>query len=230
MAAAYERSRPGYPAQLVEWLVPSDAAVVVDGGAGTGKLTGSLEAPERHVIAVDPDADMLAVLAAGHPRVETLVGRAEELPLGDGSADVLLYAQAWHWVDPLPASLEAARVLRPGGTLGLLWNIRDESVDWVSALSAVMRRSAGERILDDGGPEIGPPFGSPEHAQTRWSLPLTIDGLVELATSRSYVITAPADERIRLLAEIRKIGEQAAAPDGTLAMPYVTHAFRATRP
>lgn len=231
-AGSYDRGRPGYPQAAVDWMLPAGAERIADVGAGTGKLTdGLLAADRRQVIAIDPDADMLAVLAARHPgRVDVRVGTAEELPLEDGSVDAVVIGQAWHWVDPEAASTEIARVLRPGGCLGLIWNIRDESVDWVRKLSDVMHRSPGETVLDDGGPRVHAPFTALEHHEERWVRPLTIDGLVDLARSRSYVIAADPAERTEILNSVRAIGAAAAGPDGVLEMPYVTHAFRSTAP
>src|SRR5690606_31635189 len=113
-AEEYERGRPSYPAEAIAWLVPEDARVVVDVGAGTGKMTRALGAPGREVIAVEPSAGMREQFARVLPEVELLMGAAEAIPLPDATADVLVYAQAWHWVDPERAIPEAARVLRPG--------------------------------------------------------------------------------------------------------------------
>jgi ubiquinone/menaquinone biosynthesis C-methylase UbiE len=99
---------------------------VADVGAGTGKLTRVVAGLGAEVVAIDPDAAMLAELAARVPDVPTFVGTGERIPLTDASADAVVFGQAWHWVDPDAASAEVGRVLRPGGVLGLIWNVRDE--------------------------------------------------------------------------------------------------------
>jgi len=115
LAEVYERVRPGYPPEAVDWALPASAHRVLDVGTGTGKLSDALLATGREVTAVDPDPGMLAVLAAKHPGVPTLVGPAEHLPVADASADAVTFGQSWHWVDPARGSVEVARVLRPGG-------------------------------------------------------------------------------------------------------------------
>src|SRR5690349_24650014 len=137
-AAEYERGRPGYPDTAVAWLLEGVGGEVADVGAGTGKLTEGVLTAGRTAIAIDPDAGMLERLHGRLPQVRTEVGTAEHLPLPDASVDAVVLGQAWHWVDPVAASAEAARVLRPGGRLGLIWNIRDETVDWVAALTGIM--------------------------------------------------------------------------------------------
>src|SRR6185312_8487056 len=131
VAAVYEASRPGYPARAVDWLVPADATRIADIGAGTGKFTRLLQAPGREVVAVDPSPHMLQVVRDTLPGVDAREGAAEQIPLSDGSADLVTFAQAWHWVDVARASAEVARVLVQGGTLGLVWSLRDERVDWL---------------------------------------------------------------------------------------------------
>src|SRR5690606_19767892 len=140
VADTYDAGRPSYPAEAVAWLTARTPPIVdaVDVGAGTGKLTRGLAELGLAVTAVDPDAAMLAALRDRTPGVRTLTGTGAALPLGDATADLITYGQAWHWVDPDVASAEAARVLRPGGVLGLIWNIRDESVPWIAAMGAIM--------------------------------------------------------------------------------------------
>jgi SAM-dependent methyltransferase len=134
-ASIYDRARPGYPDAAVDWLLPVGQPQVVDLGAGTGKLTRLIADRGVDVTAVEPSDGMREQLQSALPGVPALAGSAEEMPLADESVDAVLVAQAWHWVDLPRASAEVARVLRPGGRLGLLWNHRDERVDWVNELT-----------------------------------------------------------------------------------------------
>lgn len=136
-ADTYAAVRPGYPDEAVSWLVPDDAGGVLDLAAGTGKLTALLAArPGRDVVAVEPAGAMLRHLRESLPGGTTLAGMAEAIPLPDGSVDAVVVAQAWHWFREAEASAEIARVLRPGGTLGMVWNSRDETVGWVARFGA----------------------------------------------------------------------------------------------
>lgn len=229
-ADVYDRARPEYPADAVGWMLPAAARDVADVGAGTGKLTSGLGAEGRTVVAIDPDPQMLARLSERLPGILTLVGTGEDLPLPDASMDAVAFGQAWHWVDPPRASAEVARVLRPGGTLGLIWNIRDEAEPWVRELTAVMHRSNAEDLIAAGGPVVGEPFGAVEHRIFRWTGSFTVDSLVELAASRSYIITATPARRDEVIAGVRSLGSRVAAADGRIELPYVTHAYRVTAP
>ncbi|MFJ4039283.1 class I SAM-dependent methyltransferase [Microbacterium sp. NPDC090007] len=236
-AAAYESGRPGYPAEAVSWLLEpvreqGRALRVADVGAGTGKLTRTVVELGADVVAVDPDADMLAALRATVRGVPTFVGRAEALPLPDAGLDAVVMGQAWHWVDVEAASLEVARTLRSGGALGLVWNIRDDEVDWVRRLTAAMGGSNAEVLLHTTGPRVAAPFDALEHRAWRWERSITLPQLRDLVFSRSDVITASAEERARIDAAVD--GVVASVPglaDGDpVALPYITHAFRARRP
>ena len=118
-ADVYEKSRPGYPSEAVDWLLPAGAKTVLDLGAGTGKLTRALTARGLDVIAVDPSPKMLDQLRDAVPEAIVREGTAEDIPIADASLDAVLVAQAWHWVDQDLALPSVARVLKPGGTLGL---------------------------------------------------------------------------------------------------------------
>ena len=236
-AAAYEEGRPGYPAEAVAWLLEPAGAHprVVDIGAGTGKLTRVVaEITAEHgtdVIAVEPDAAMLDALRNALQGIQTLVGTAEHLALPDESADAAVLGQAWHWVDPVAASAEIGRVLRPGGVLGLVWNIRDESVPWVARLTEITKGSHAEQLLADGGPEVAAPFGELASRTWHWARPITRAALMAMVHSRSYVITATPEERARIDRELEVLFDEIGATgDATVSLPYVTYAFRAVKP
>ncbi|WP_432486807.1 class I SAM-dependent methyltransferase [Kineococcus sp. SYSU DK018] len=228
-AAVYERARPGYPAGALDWVLPPGARRVLDLGAGTGKLTRLLVARGLEVVAVEPTPGMREQFAAVLPDVEVLDGTAEDVPLPDDSVDAVVMAQAWHWVDPERAAPEVARVLRPGGWLGLLWNVRDPSVDWVAQLDRTLP-GAGEEQLGSLAPRVGPPFGPVERYDVRWSQPMTLEGLLELTLSRSWVITLDEEGRREVLDDVRAQAEARLTGAGTLEMPYVTRCSRAKLP
>ncbi len=228
-AEVYDRARPEYPSEAVAWMLPADARDVADVGAGTGKLTSGLVAEGRTLTAIDPDPQMLARLSERLPGIRTLVGTGENLPLPDASMDAVVFGQAWHWVEPPRASAEVARVLRPGGTLGLIWNVRDDGEPWVRELTAVMHTSDAEELIAAGGPVVAEPFGPLEHETFRWMASFTVESLVELAASRSYIITATSERRAEVLTSVRALGSRVADAAGLIAMPYVTHAYRARR-
>jgi SAM-dependent methyltransferase len=228
-AEVYEKSRPTYPPQAAAWLVPASARTVVDLGAGTGKFTRSLVELGFDVIAVEPDPVMLATLAGALPGVRALEGRAERIPLPDASVDAVTVAQAWHWVDPPKALPEIARVLRPGGTLGLVWNLRDIRVDWVRRLGTVMGGSEAEEYTK-GEITIGEPFGETEFFEVDWSMPTSADAIVDLVASRSYIIEASEEHRQRIFAKVRDLiaTDPALAGRERFELPYRTRCFRAT--
>ncbi|MEB3983079.1 methyltransferase domain-containing protein [Mycobacterium sp. 663a-19] len=224
-AAAYERGRPSYPPEAIDWLLPRDARRVLDLGAGTGKLTTRLVERGLDVVAVDPIPDMLEVLHTSLPETRAVLGTAEDIPLEDNSVDAVLVAQAWHWVDPERAVPEVARVLRPGGRLGLVWNTRDERLGWVRELGEIIG-SDGERRFDVALPA---PFAESQRHQVEWTNYLTPQALIDLVASRSYCITSPTEVRTRTLDRVRELlaTHPALANSNGLAMPYVTVCIRA---
>lgn len=225
-ADVYERARPLYPDEAIDWLLPEGARTVLDLGAGTGKLTRALAARGLDTIAVEPLAEMRTNLAWAAPDARILDGTAEAIPLEDDSVDLITVAQAWHWVDPERATAEAARVLRPGGTLGLIWNKRDERVDWVERLGKVMGAGDAE-LIDMEAIEIGPPFGPTETFVTDWERPMNVDLLVEMAASRSYIITATPRRRKEILDGIRVLVESDPHLGIEFDFPYRTYCFKA---
>ncbi len=226
-AAAYERGRPSYPEAALDWLLPPGARRVLDLGAGTGKLTRRLAARGLDVVAVDPSDSMLDQVRSFLPGTPALRVTAEAIPLPSRSVDAVLVAQAWHWVDPALAVPEVARVLRPGGRLGLVWNHRDESRGWTRDLGAILRRLG---FMEEGSesPPVGPPFGPVERHDLRWANPVDAGGLLDLVASRSYFIVLPDDAKAAVLDDVRALiaREPGLADGGRVPMPYVTRCSR----
>ncbi|WP_460952979.1 class I SAM-dependent methyltransferase [Pseudomonas marginalis] len=147
-AVTYAQGRPDYPRQLTGWLAETlriDAqSSVVDLGAGTGKFTRLLSTLAPTLTAVEPVAAMGAQLRKLLPDVRLVNGTAESIPLPSASADAVVCAQAFHWFSTEAALAEIHRVLKPGGRLGLVWNVRDESVDWVAAITDIITPYEGD--------------------------------------------------------------------------------------
>ena len=239
-AGTYDAARPEWPPATARWLTGTEdggpLAVagsegrrlrVADVGAGTGKLTRALVAAGHEVVAIDPDPGMLEVLRAAVPGTPTFIGTGEQLPLPDASVDVVTVAQAWHWLDSWAAQNEISRVLRPGGVLGVAWHVRDETVPWVRELSSLTH---GVPYAAEGPPPMpGPPaFGAGEEATFRFEQRLTVEELVTLASSWSYVATRA--DRDRVLAGIAALGERVLAEAGSIVLPHDTRCFRYVRP
>lgn len=225
--AHYDAVRPNYPDAALAFMVPATARHAVDVGAGTGIFTAQLLARGLGVTAVDPSRDMLAVLHERLPEVETKIGTGEETGLEESGADVVTYAQAWHWVDPKSASTEAARVLRPSGQLALVWNQLDVSVPWVHRLARIMH--AGDVHRPDFVPPLGPEFHAPESGEWTWEQSLSPEQVIELAKSRSYYLRAGAATRARVEHNLSwylydHLGHK---PGESFGLPYLTHAWRA---
>jgi len=244
-AAAYAEHRPDYAEAAVRWaLEPVSARQpvrVLDLAAGTGKLTASLAGLGAEVTAVEPDPAMLAELRRRLPAIPALSGRAEEIPLPDGSVDAVLVGQAMHWFDLDLAMPEFARVLAPGGVLAALWNVDDDRVEWVAALDTVskgrsnitLRRwragtghARAQRLAAARADLFGPPEtrGFP-NGQRR-----TADSLVATVGTHSNFLTLPEPDRSRLLEQVRDLlRAQPETAEGEFVLPMVTVGLRTTR-
>jgi SAM-dependent methyltransferase len=235
VADAYRRARPSYPAAAVDWVLErAPGRRVVDLAAGTGKLTEVLVAAGAEVIAVEPLENMRAALGQTLPGVRAVAGTAERLPLAEASADAVLVAQAFHWFDAERALAEIARVLVPGGVLGLLWNLRDEEIGWVAELTEALG-GAGDVLSVSRDlsyePLADPRYTTPERRE--FANPERFDGarLLEWALSTSSVATLAPAQREDVLGAVGRLAHE--HPDlrgrDSFTMPFVTVVVRATR-
>jgi SAM-dependent methyltransferase len=220
-AEAYERGRPGYPREAIEWLTDRlglrSGAEIIDLAAGTGKLSRALAATGAEVTAVEPLERMRALI---EPPIRSLEGTAERIPLPDASADSVTVAQAFHWFDGEAALAEIHRVLRPRGHLALVWNVRrleDPGQAAVEELIApytgeIPRHRSGEwrRTIEASelfGPLTEGTFPNDQH--------LDAAGLADRVGSTSAIAALDSDERDALLQRVRAL-----AADGPLTLRY----------
>jgi ubiquinone/menaquinone biosynthesis C-methylase UbiE len=236
IAADYDRLRPSPAAEAVDWLVAPGYEVVVDLAAGTGLLTRALAERVPRVIAVEPDPQMRAVLAARSPEVEVLEGVGEAIPLPDDSVDALFVSSAWHWLDTERAVPEIARVLHDGGRLGVLRSGRDREIEWVRDLDRLPGQAQSDGGVASGNtwrgqlvlPE-GSSFAPAEQEIFPFTKRMTIDEIVELAATYSAVITATPEERAIVL-EAARTGLQARFPGAeAIDFPMRTACWRTER-
>lgn len=222
-ADVYERSRPAYPVDAVRFVLPEGADRVLDLGAGTGKLTEVLLDLGLDVVAVEPSEPMRKRIAG---RAEIMEGTAEQIPLPDASVDAVLVGQAFHWFDAEAALAEMTRVLKPGGTVGLLWNVMDDSVSWVREMSELFGAEDLVSHMDGKPPFTGrPDLSEPEHDEFDYAQTIDKDLLVDLVATRSVLVTLPEEERLDVLARIRELAPE----DEPFELPYVTDAWRSVR-
>lgn len=248
---SYARIRPGYPPETLEFLLDlarlaSDGAgdtvagqlaaenvsktstinsqrqpVIVDIGAGTGKLTAGLLGHGCQVIAVEPAETMRAQFTRVLPAVPVVIGSAETTGLPNQCANLLTYAQCWHWVDPKAATLEAHRILRPGGSLAIIFHQLDVGQPWVHRLSRIMR--SGDVHWPDRPPKT-PGCHPPQLHLVEWTQWITPAEIELLGTTRSSYLRANAAGKKRLATNLRwylyeHLGHR---PGERLALPYQT--------
>jgi len=156
MADVYD-ARPPYPSSLIDAIgacMPRNGARVVDLGAGIGHVAVPLATRGYDVVAVEPAIAMLARLreraeAAG-TRIEALHAKAEAVPLADESADLVIIADALHFVDAELTGLEVRRLLKPDGALVVL-QCAFADTPFMNALTREMEEAAPRRPRDTRG-------------------------------------------------------------------------------
>lgn len=229
--ALYNSARPDYPLAAIDYLVSTfhldNSSHVLDLGAGTGIFSRQIVPFVGRLTAVDPSTSMRASLSAESPGVEVLEGSDVAIPLEDHSVSAVFAAQAFHWFDPPRALVEIHRVLTLGGGLGLIWNERDESVEWVRELGIAMHWNVEQpyRTGTDFSEAVAAgPFTDVTRVQFAHSQTLTREGLFRRVLTTSYISIMDDGSRKKLMRGVEHVVEGLGEP---LVLPYVTDVYTA---
>jgi SAM-dependent methyltransferase len=229
--ALYDAARPDYPDDAISYFVAAfdldESKHVLDLGAGSGIFSRQLHPFVGRVTAVEPSASMRDSFRSANADMEIRDGSDVAIPIDDHSVDAVFVAQAFHWFDAPRALEEIHRVLVPHGALGLIWNERDETVEWVSALSRAMQwdtRQPYEVGKDFTEVIAAGPFTNVERAFFQHSQLLSREGLFQRVLTTSYISTMEDEERDRLMVSVGEVAEQLAEP---ILLPYVTTVYTA---
>ncbi|MBQ0862377.1 class I SAM-dependent methyltransferase [Streptomyces smyrnaeus] len=231
-ADRYAAYRPSYPSELFGALAelagfPLAGARVADVGAGTGISTAQLLERGAEVIAVEPGAGMAAWFRKSLPDAPLIRGDANALPLADSSRDLITYAQSWHWTDTARSVPEALRVLRPGGSLAIWWNITALDVPWIAEQTERITRHTGAT-----SPSLSP-IDDPDAVRragldglriarrhVRWSRTVPLDThLGNLASHSGFLVMD--EEETREFLDAERVRLRALFPDERIAETYV---------
>jgi len=234
-ADAYERGRPGYPEEAMAWMAERldlrEGRDVLDLAAGTGKLTRALVPFGARVVAIEPIDEMREQLFRALPDVDAFDGTAESIPLPDGSVDAVTCGQAFHWFRADEALREIHRVLRPGGGLALVWNVRDFSDPLQARVNEILAPHAAgvsthrglepKQVIAESGL-----FGPVDHRAWPYEQRLSRAHLVDRISSISYIAILDPDRRADVLSQVLEAAEGLPEP---IAIPYTTDIYIATR-
>jgi ubiquinone/menaquinone biosynthesis C-methylase UbiE len=215
-AGNYAKYRPSYPPELISFLERvlglNRGWQIADIGSGTGILTEILLLKGCRVTGVEPNAAMRKAAEerlGGYERFYSQEGRAESTGLEDHSVDLITVAQAFHWMEPGTARREFIRILRPGGHIALIWNLRLTHTPFLQAYEALVREfgqqvQAANRIDDHAITAVFLPLRKELQVFSNTVL-LDFEALKGLALSSSYMPlegNPSFDEMIRRLEEL----------------------------
>lgn len=219
------------PAPL-DWLVEGSIGPSLVVGRSAAAFAGGLRNTPGLTL-IERDRDGIAELLRRAPAAIPLVAAVEALPLAPCSFDRVLLAQSFHRYAPGLALSEFARVLRPGGRLGISYTVRDDSVPWVKRLVALVRAIDPDALRGDHGTDSLQAlsdslyFPRVETRTFRRWVPIDRPGLLAMAGRTPAAKDLSEDGRRALLAQVGELYDNAARPPEPLLLPYRVHCWRA---
>jgi ubiquinone/menaquinone biosynthesis C-methylase UbiE len=236
-ADSYDAARPSYPDDLFTELErragPLDGRVVVDSGAGTGIASRQLAERGARVISLDIGEQMLRRAHARSPRTPCVLADGNRMPLRTGCADLVTFAQSWHWFDQQIASADVARVLRAGGCWAAWWNRASGAGEpWFDRYEGVLssfcpgytwRHERDETLAHDSSSALESTLLMEPMGQIvlSWTRQLPAADWFTDEQSKSYIISLEPAVRESLLGELAEIVTDR-FPDGQMSVPYLT--------
>ena len=212
-------------AGALDWLTGDSRGPTLILGQVSAPFAAGLRGRHRLTL-VDRDRDAVSELLRRAPSGLPMVAAAEALPLAPCSFDRVLLAQNFHTFAPGLALSEFARVLRPGGRLGIAYTVRDDSVPWVKRLVAAMRRYDPDAMAGDYGTDALQALADSAyfpHTETRsfrrW-MPIDRPGLIAMAERTPSTQALDAPERAALLEEVGAVYDNSARPPEPLLLPF----------
>lgn len=211
-AAEYDRFRPTYPGELIDDLVAAGPVDALDIGCGTGKASVLLAARGVRVLGVEADP-MMAALAREHD-IAVEVSGFEDWDERGRTFDLVVSAQAWHWVDPTVGARKVAGVLRPGGLLAVFWNHQRVGRTFEDLYLRFAPELVAERATDTARFETHRPYVEDlEAARFRdvhvrnyeYEVTYTSEEWVGFAQTHSDHLLLPPDRRVALVAGLREL-------------------------
>lgn len=225
--------RPHLPPGATAWLVPGPNQRLLDLGSGKGVFASLAAAQGHRVTAIDEDARQAVMLWVGNPAFDSIAAQAENLPFRNGIFDVVTASQNFHKFAPGLALAEIARVLRPGGHLGIVYTTRDDTVPWVKRLARLLQSADPHAMTGDFGQssvsniESSPYFEDLQTRSFRNWVPITRSGLIEMAAKRPAIAHLDEPEREDTLAQVGGIYDSVARPPEPLLLPFQLSCWRA---
>jgi SAM-dependent methyltransferase len=224
----YDEGRPGYPAALLEALGPLRGARVLEGGAGTGIATRMLLDRGADVTPFDVGPAVLARAVRRSPGLAPVVADGAVLPFRDGCADLICFAQSWHWLAPRSRCEESRRVLRPSGRWAAWWShARADGEPWFdtywSTIEGVCLGTNRSQRDIDWGRDVRDSglYGEVQLVTVPWTRRTSIDLWLTDQASHSYVAALEDPARAQLLRALARVLWDR-FPDGTVEVPYET--------